>query len=91
MNAHQIAKRLIDLGLAPVALLPPNHPSEAEKPPEKRGKAPFARDWQSQPAPRSVDDMPDLMPECNVGVRTGDWMRAMELHQFEIEVLKGGR
>lgn len=71
MNAHQIAKRLIDLGLAPVALLPPNHPSEAEKPPEKRGKAPFSRDWQNQPAPRSVDDMPDLTPECNVGVRTG--------------------
>jgi hypothetical protein len=71
MNAHQIASRLIGFGLAPVELLPPNHPSEADRPPDKRGKAPFVRDWQKQPAPRSVADMPDLLPECNVGVRTG--------------------
>jgi hypothetical protein len=71
MNAHQIASRLIGFGLAPVELLPPNHPSEADRPPDKRGKAPFVRDWQKQPAPRSVADMSDLLPECNVGVRTG--------------------
>lgn len=71
MNAHQIAERLISFGLAPVELLPPNHPAEAEKPPEKRGKAPFVREWQKRPAAHSVEDLPDLMPECNVGVRTG--------------------
>ena len=32
MNAHQIAKRLIDLGLAPVALCCPKPSQRSEKP-----------------------------------------------------------
>lgn len=71
MNALQIAERLIALGLAPVPLYPPNHPEEMDKPPDKRGKRPFHTGWLRRPAPKSVEDLEELTPECNVGVRTG--------------------
>ncbi len=71
LNALQIAQRLIDLGLAPVALYAPDDPRESQKPPGTRGKRPFIDSWQERPAPKSLDDMPELMPEMNVGIRTG--------------------
>lgn len=71
MNALQIAERLIGFGLAPVALLAPNDPREAEKPPDKRGKRPFEDGWQSAPSAKNLADLPGLQPEHNVGVRTG--------------------
>lgn len=70
-NALQIAARLIELGLAPVALLPLDHPDEMSKPADKRGKTPFVNGWQKKPCPKSIADMPELLPECNVGIRTG--------------------
>lgn len=71
MNALQIVERLIFFGLAPVELVSPNDPREADKPPDKRGKRPFVGEWQLRQAPRSAEDLPELTPECNVGVRTG--------------------
>ncbi len=70
-NAIMIADRLIKLGLCPIALKAPDDPEEQAKPVGQRGKRPILQDWQNRPCPRSVDDMPELKPEHNVGIRTG--------------------
>lgn len=83
LNALQVAERLIQLGLAPVALLPLDHPDELQKPADKRGKTPFVKGWQTRPCPKSLADMPELLPEMNVGIRTGAVVGA----KFQVVVL----
>lgn len=70
-NAINIAERLIALGLCPVALKSPSDSEEMLKPVGQRGKRPILHDWNNQPCPKSVADMPELRPEMNVGIRTG--------------------
>jgi hypothetical protein len=82
MNALHVAAKLIALGLAPLPLASPDDPRELSKPIDKRGKAPFEKGWQGsrsadgraftpKPCPRSLEDLPALRPEHNVGIRTG--------------------
>jgi hypothetical protein len=49
-------------------------------------------DFTPTQATEAIDDIvTETARAFDRALATGDWMRAMELHQFEIEVLKGGR
>jgi hypothetical protein len=55
----------------------------------------FAWTMADLPPPLSTEVIDDIVTETarafDRALATGDWTRAMELREFEIEVLKGGR